>query len=69
MALTSSIHRVIQQGADQLITEHYTDTMGEIHVWTYSASLNADTAALLIGHSTQIAENLAMQELEGLING
>lgn len=69
MALTSSVVRTINQGADQLITENHVDSVGQIHVWTYSAPLNADTTALLAGHKTQLEEQLAAAEAEEIING
>ena len=69
MALTSSIVRTINQGADQLITENHVDGDGIVHVWTYSAAPDADTAALLITHKTQLEERLAEAEAEALING
>ncbi len=69
MALTSTIHRAIPQGADQLVTEHHVDSSGAIHVWTYCASPSADTAALLAEHSAQMAESLAEQEAGEIIDG
>jgi len=69
MSLTSSIVLVINQGADQLITENHVDSAGQIHVWTYSAPLNADTTALLAAHTAQLEEQLAEAEAEALING
>ena len=69
MALTSSIVRTINQGADQLITENHVDSAGQIHVWTYSAPLNADTAAQLSAHKTQLENDLAEAEAEAIING
>ncbi len=69
MALTSSIHRIIPQGVDKLVTEHHVDSAGQIHVWTYSAPLNADTTALLATHKTQLEEQLAEAEAEEIING
>lgn len=69
MALTSTTHRIIPQGADQLITEHHVDSIGQIHVWTYSAPLNVDTAALLAAHKAQLENDLAEAEAEEIING
>lgn len=69
MALTSSIVRMINQGADQLITENHVDGAGQIHVWTHSAPLNADTTALLAVHKTQLESLLAEAEAEEIING
>jgi hypothetical protein len=69
MALTSSIVRTINQGIDQLITENHVDSSGKIHVWTYSAPLNADTAALLSAHKSQLEAQLAEAEAEEIING
>ncbi len=69
MALTSSIVRTINQGVDQLITENHVDSAGQIHVWTYSAPLNADTTALLATHKTQLGEQLAAAEAEAIVNG
>ncbi len=69
MALTSSIARTINQGADQLITENHVDSAGQIHVRTYSAALNADTAALLAAYKTQLEDQLAEAEAEAIING
>lgn len=69
MALTSTIARVINQGADQLITENHVDGAGQIHVGTYSAPLNADTTALLTAHKTQLENDLAEAEAEEILNG
>ncbi|MBK9580345.1 MAG: hypothetical protein IPO40_25040 [Fibrobacteres bacterium] len=69
MALTSSIARIINQGVDQLITENHVDSAGQIHVWTYSAPLNADTTALLAAHKTQLENDLAEAEAEAIVNG
>ena len=69
MALTSSIVRTINQGADQLITENHVDSGGKIHVWTYSTALNADTTALLAAHKTHLETQLAEAEAEAIING
>lgn len=69
MALTSSVVRTINQGVDKLVTEHHVDSAGQIHVWTYSAPLNADTTALLAAHTAQLEEQLAEAEAEALING
>ncbi len=69
MALTSSVVRTINQGADQLITENHVDSAGQIHVWTYSAPLNADTTALLAAHKAQLENDLAEAEAEEIING
>lgn len=69
MALTSSIVRTINQGADQLITENHVDSAGEIHVLTYPAPLNADTIALLAEHKTQLELQLAEAEAVEIING
>lgn len=67
--LTSTIHRVIQQGADKLVTEHHVDDAGVVHVWTYSAATDADTTALLAAHSAAVSEMLAEQEAQGVIDG
>lgn len=69
MALTSTTHRVIPQGADQLITEHHVDGTGEVHVWTYSASMSVDIASLLAEHKAQLESLLAEAEAEEIING
>jgi hypothetical protein len=69
MALTSSIVRIINQGADQLITENHVDGSGMIHVLTYSAPLNANTADLLSTHKSQLEAQLAEAEAENIING
>lgn len=69
MALTSSIARIINQGADQLITEHHVDSAGKVHVWTYSAHLAVDTASLLVEHKAQLESHLADAEAEEIING
>lgn len=69
MALTSTTHRVIPQGADQLITEHHVDGLGAIHVWTYSAPMSADIASLLAAHKAQLENDLAEAEAEEIING
>lgn len=69
MALTSSIVRIINQVADQLITENHVDSAGQIHVWTYPTSLNADTTALLAEHKARLEEQLAETEAEAIING
>lgn len=69
MALTSSVVRTINQGEDQLITEHHVDGAGILHVWTYSAPLTADTASLLAEHTALLEEQLAEAEVEEIING
>ena len=69
MVLASTIVRTINQGADQLITENHVDSAGQVHVWTYSAPLNADTTALLAAHKTQLENDLAEAEAEAIING
>ena len=69
MALTSTTHRVIPQGADQLITEHHVDGTGKVHVWTYSAPLAADIVSLLSEHKAQLESLLAEAEAEEIING
>lgn len=69
MALTSSVVRTINQGADKLITENHVDSAGQIHVLTYTTALNADTTALLAEHKTQLEEQLAAAEAEEIING
>lgn len=69
MALTSSIARVIDQGADRLVTEHHVDGAGMTHVWTHVVSQAEDIDDLLATHSTVIGDALAAQEFEDLING
>lgn len=69
MALTSSISRIIPQGADQLVTEHHVDSVGVIHVWTYSTGLETDTAAILAAHNAQLDQELQALEAEELLNG
>lgn len=69
MALTSSIVRDINQGADRLVTENHIDNNGKIYVQTYSALLNADISVLLNTHKTQLEEQLAEAEAEEIING
>lgn len=69
MALTSSIHRIIPQGVDKIVTEHHVDSAGQIHVWTYSVAIAADTSALLAEHTAQLETQLAEAEAEEIING
>lgn len=69
MALTSSVVRTINQGVDKLVTEHHVDSAGQIHIWTYSVAVAADTAALLAEHTAQLETQLAEAEVEAIING
>lgn len=69
MALTSSINRIILQGADRLVTEHHVDSAGVTHVWTYSTGLGTDTASILADHGAQLEQELQAQEVEELLNG
>ena len=69
MALTSEVVRTINQGSDKLVTEHHVDAAGKTHVLTYVVANDAYTAALLTAHAADLAEMLAANELEDLING
>lgn len=69
MALTSVIFRVINQGADQLVTEHHTDTLNKIYVLTYATSLTSNLTTLLNEHKEDLEDQLALAELEELLNG
>lgn len=69
MALTSVIFRVINQGADQLVTEQHTDTLNKVYVLTYSTSLTSNLTTLLNEHKEDLEDQLALAELEELLNG
>lgn len=68
MALASSISRIIDQGADRLVTEHHVDGAGVTHVLTYAAPPAVDAIARLIEHGAALSEELAARELDDLLN-
>ena len=71
MAIVSSSYSVAGAEVDgsRLVRETHVDGNGDPHVIDYLAAPTTDKDALLALHATQLAEQLAEQEAEELLNG
>jgi hypothetical protein len=72
MSIVSSTYTVDthdQVTGRRFVTEHHTDSVGVVHTVTYLAPVGADYQAIANARAEAIAEQIANEEAEALING
>lgn len=69
MALASVIDTTWYAPSGMHVREKHTDSSGESYYITYTAPTGYDMSSALSAHAAELAERLAEQELEALLNG
>jgi hypothetical protein len=71
MSIVNSVITFNQLQADgsRIVFEMHTDHLGAVHELRYTPAAGVDVSALLAQHATAIAEQLAADEIAGLLNG
>jgi hypothetical protein len=71
MSIVNSVLAFNQEQADgsRIVYEVHTDHLGGVHELRYTPGAGVDVTAMLAAHATRIEEQLAQEEIAGLLDG